>query len=92
MKAEIEKILEELYFAPRMDDLNPQGWQKVHINKAELSIKQLIEGCVPKEKEPFWIKQEGSLDTCAGCGEHYICNCKGWNACLADIKENVGRL
>ncbi len=35
---------------------------------------------LPEEKKPFWIEQEGSLSTCAGCGEHYICNCKGWNS------------
>lgn len=42
---------------------------------------------IPQEQISFWIKQKGSKMICAGCGEVYICNCKGFNKAI-DLMKN----
>ena len=51
MTKELRELAEKLYYAPRMDDLNPTAWKDAHINKFISDIKQWAKSCVPEKFE-----------------------------------------
>ena len=77
-KKSVREILEELRNKPPMDDLNPQAWEKVFINKARQQIIEAVMERLPKE-----LKEDGELPT------FFI---EGHNQALVQTKKNLEEL
>jgi len=62
MSDELRDILEKLYHAPKMNDLNPVAWKNVHINNAIKDIKKWVLGLLKLQEERIlnWDEQYGT--------------------------------